>query len=36
MKCGNNKIELTDEELELLETGNTGLDFIVLLKSIFR
>jgi hypothetical protein len=31
-----NKIELSNEELELLETGDTGLDFISLLKIIFK
>lgn len=30
------EIILTDEELELLETGNTGIDFMMLLKSILK
>jgi hypothetical protein len=31
-----NEVVLTEEELELLETGNTGIDFIMLLKSLLK
>ena len=30
------KIKLTEEELELLETGDTGINFIEVIKSIVK
>ena len=33
---GEKKILLTEEELELLETGDTGLNFLEIIKNVFK
>ena len=35
-KNSKKKIKLTEEELELLETGDTGINFIELIKGIIK
>jgi len=35
-KNSKKKIKLTEEELELLETGDTGINFLEFIKSIIK